>query len=325
MTNTDTKDIPKTIEQIKRLEEEGCELVRVAVLNTYAAKAISSIKDKIKIPLIADIHFDYKLALEAVASGADKIRINPGNIGGESKLKQVIKICRDYDIPLRVGVNSGSLEKHLLTKYGGITCEAISESAINSVRLIEKFDFGKIIISVKTSNVVLTIKAYEMLARLTSYPLHLGVTEAGSKFSGSIKSAIGIGSVLAMGIGDTIRVSLSEDPVEEIKVAKEILKSLRLRNFGIDFISCPSCGRCEIDLLNIVKEVEHRLKGVNKNITVAIMGCFINGPGEAKGADIAIAGGKGFGFIFKSGTVIKKVEEHNLVNALLEEINNMDD
>jgi len=323
MCNTDTRDVAATVRQIKALEEAGCELVRVAVPDMEAAIAVGKIKEQISIPLVADIHFDYRLALEVMRQGVDKVRINPGNIGDEEKVKAVVEMAKTKNIPIRIGVNSGSLEKELLSKYGHVTPEALVESALNHVKILEKFDFHNIIISIKASGVPMSIETYSLLSKLCDYPIHVGITEAGTIYNGTVKSAVGIGAILAMGIGDTIRVSLTGDPVEEIKAAKEILKSLELRKFGIDFVSCPTCGRTEIDLIGIANEVEKRCQSINKNIKVAVMGCVVNGPGEAREADIGIAGGKGVGLIFKKGEIIKKVDENQLVDSLMEEINKL--
>lgn len=320
MTNTDTRDINSTCNQIKSLENEGCEIVRVAIPDMESAEAIKSIKNNINIPLVADIHFDYRLALKVLDNGIDKLRINPGNIGDESRIKEVVTLAKKRKVPIRIGVNSGSLEKEFLDKYNGITSKGLVESALKHIRILEKFDFEDIIISIKSSNVPFSIEAYTLLSKETNYPLHVGITEAGTVWSGAIKSAIGIGSILSKGIGDTIRVSLTCDPVEEIKCAKEILKDLKLRSFGVEFISCPTCGRTEIDLVSIANEVEKRCYNINKNIKVAVMGCAVNGPGEAKEADIGIAGGKGNGIIFRKGEIIKKVNESELISALIEEI-----
>lgn len=320
MCNTDTRNVKETVAQIKRLEEAGCEMVRVAVPDMEAAKAIGEIKKEISIPLVADIHFDYRLALEAMEQGIDKVRINPGNIGSEEKIRAVVEKAKEKHIPIRIGVNSGSLEKDLLEKYGHVTPEALVESALKHVRILERYDFHDIVISIKASSVPFSIAAYSLLSQKVDYPLHVGITEAGTVWGGTVKSAVGIGSILAMGIGDTIRVSLTGDPVEEIKAAKEILKSLELRKFGVEFVSCPTCGRTQIDLVSIASKVEEKCRKINKNIKVAVMGCVVNGPGEAREADIGIAGGKGEGLIFKKGEIIKKVPENELIDALMEEI-----
>jgi (E)-4-hydroxy-3-methylbut-2-enyl-diphosphate synthase len=288
-----------------------------------AAEAVRQIKDSINIPLVADIHFDYRLALKVLNNGVDKLRINPGNIGDEDRIKQVVDLAKERKVPIRIGVNSGSLEKEFVDKYNGVTAVGLVESAIKHINILERFNFFDTVVSIKSSNVPFSIEAHELLSSKVDYPIHLGITEAGTVWSGAIKSAVGIGAILSMGIGDTIRVSLTGDPVEEIKCAKEILKDLRLRSFGVEFTSCPTCGRTEIDLIAIANEVEKRCQNMNKNIKVAVMGCVVNGPGEAKEADIGIAGGKGVGLIFKKGNIIKKVPENQLVEALIEQINNM--
>jgi len=323
MCNSDTRDVESTVTQIKKLEKAGCEIVRVAVPDMLAAESIKDIKKRIDIPLVADIHFDYRLALKAIDGGIDKIRINPGNIGSEDRVKQVADMARKNGIPIRIGVNSGSLEKHLVEKYGGVTPEGLIESALTHVKLLEKYDFNDIVISIKASSVPFSIEVYELLSNTVDYPLHVGITEAGTVWGGTVKSAVGIGAILSRGIGDTIRVSLTGDPVEEIGAAKEILKSLELRRFGVDFVSCPTCGRTCIDLINIANEVENRLKDIDKNIKVAVMGCAVNGPGEAREADIGIAGGVGEGLIFKKGVVLRKVPENMLVDELMKEIDKL--
>ncbi len=320
MTNTDTRDAEATVKQIKRLEKAGCELVRIAIPDQEAVENIEAIKAAINIPLVADIHFDYKLALAAMKRNIDGLRINPGNIGNTKEVKEIAEMANKKDIPIRVGVNAGSLEKKLLEKYGQPTAEAMVESALKQIELLEKFNFRDIIISLKASEVQLTLSAYRLMADKVEYPFHVGITEAGTVKSGKIKSAVGIGAVLAQGLGDTIRVSLTGDPVEEVKVGFEILKSLGLREYGIEIISCPTCGRCEIDLVEIANQVETKLENVDKQIQVAIMGCIVNGPGEAKGADIGIAGGKNQGLIFKDGEVLKKVAANKLFDELLAEI-----
>ena len=321
MCNTDTRDVSATVSQIKALEKAGCEMVRVAVPDMTAAQAIGKIKEQISIPLVADIHFDYKLAVEAMAQGIDKIRINPGNIGSREKVRIVADMAKEKGIPIRIGVNSGSLQKDLLKKFGGhVTPEAMVESALSHVKILEECDFRDIVISIKSSNVPFSIEAYSLLSQAVDYPLHLGITEAGTVYSGTVKSAVGIGSILAMGIGDTIRVSLTGDPTEEIKAAKEILKSLELRKFGVEMISCPTCGRTQIDLISLAQQVEEKCRNINKNIKVAVMGCAVNGPGEAREADIGIAGGHGEGLIFKKGEILKKVPENELLDTLMEEI-----
>lgn len=321
MCNTDTRDASATVSQIKALEKAGCEMVRVAVPDMIAAQAIGKIKEQISIPLVADIHFDYKLAVEAMAQGIDKIRINPGNIGSKEKVRIVADMAKEKGIPIRIGVNSGSLQKDLLKKFGGhVTPEAMVESALSHVKILEECDFRDMVISIKSSNVPFSIEAYSLLSQAVDYPLHLGITEAGTVYSGTVKSAVGIGSILAMGIGDTIRVSLTGDPTEEIKAAKEILKSLELRKFGVEMISCPTCGRTQIDLISLAQQVEEKCRNINKDIKVAVMGCAVNGPGEAREADIGIAGGHGEGLIFKKGEILKKVPENELLDTLMEEI-----
>lgn len=323
MCNTDTNDIEKTVEQILELEKEGCEIVRVAVKDLDTANAIYDIKNKINIPLVCDIHFDHRIALKCMELGADKIRINPGNIGSIDKTKEVVEMAKQKNIPIRIGVNSGSIEKNLIEKYSGVTPNAIVESALNHVKILEDLDFNDIVISIKASSVPFTLSAYEQIAEVVDYPLHLGITESGTVNSGSIKSSVGIGSILSRGIGDTIRVSLTGDPIEEIVVAKQILSSMEIRNFGATIISCPTCGRTQINLIKIANEVEQICKSIKKDIKIAVMGCVVNGPGEAKEADIGIAGGNGEGLIFKSGIIIKKVKEDELLKELLIEIEKM--
>lgn len=320
MCNTKTKDVKATIEQILELEKAGCEIIRVACLDIEDAKAIKEIKEKIHIPIVADIHFDYKIALQAIESGVNKIRINPGNIGDEEKVKKVVEACKKKNIPIRIGVNGGSLEKELLEQYGKPTAEAMVKSAKRHVEILEKLDFYDIAISLKASDLDLCISAYEEAAKVFPYPLHLGITEAGTEFSGTIKSSIGLGVLLRQGIGDTIRVSLSDDPIKEIKVAKEILKDCNLYKGVPTMIACPTCGRTQIDLIPIAKEVEEFLQTINADITVAVMGCAVNGPGEAKQADIGIAGGINEGLLFKRGEIIKKVPQKEIVKVLKEEI-----
>ncbi len=320
MTNTFTHEIGATVEQIHRLEAAGCELVRVAVPDAAAVEAISSIKEQISIPLIADIHFDYRLALGAVRAGADALRINPGNIGGAKKVKAVAKLARERGIAIRIGVNAGSLEKEILKRYGSATPEAMVESALRHIELLESFDFHDIKLSIKASDVARTVEAYRLAASKTDFPLHVGVTEAGTLVSGTVKSALGIGVLLADGIGDTIRVSLTRDPVDEVRVGFEILKALKIRQRGPDIVSCPTCGRCEIDLVDVVERVESALITKTTPVQLAIMGCVVNGPGEAREADIGIAGGKGHGVLFKKGKVVRKVPEDRLVETLLEEV-----
>ncbi len=320
MTNTKTKDIKSTINQILELENAGCEIVRVACLDLQDATAIKEIKKEIHIPIVADIHFDYKIALEAIKSGVDKIRINPGNIGNEERIKKVVDACKSKKIPIRIGVNGGSLEKDLLDSTGKVTAKAMIESAKRHVEILEKLDFHDICISLKASDLDLCLSAYEEASKTFNYPLHLGITEAGTAFSGTIKSSIGLGYLLRQGIGDTIRVSLSDNPVEEIKVAKEILKDCNLYNKSPKLIACPTCGRTQIDLIPIANEIEDFLQTLQADITVAVMGCAVNGPGEAKNADIGIAGGVKEGLLFKKGEVIKKVKQEQIVNVLKEEI-----
>lgn len=320
MCNTDTRDVKSTVEQIKKLEKAGCEIIRVAVPDMQAAECIRDIKNSIDIPLVADIHFDYRLALKCMDNGIDKIRINPGNIGSADRVKQVADMAKKNHIPIRVGVNSGSLEKELVEKYGGVTPQGLVESALRHVKLLEQNDFYDTAISIKASNVLFSVEVYELLSNTVDYPLHVGITEAGTVWGGTIKSAVGIGAILSRGIGDTIRVSLTGDPVEEIYAAKEILKDLNLRKFGVEFISCPTCGRTSIDLIKIANEVESKIKDIDKNIKVAVMGCAVNGPGEAREADIGIAGGHGEGLIFKKGEILRKVSEEKLVDELLKEI-----
>ena len=320
MTKTDTRDVRSTVSQIKRLEAAGCEIIRVAVLNLDAARAIKSVKKKIKIPLVADIHFDHRLALEAVKSGADGLRINPGNIGSILKVNEVVNAARDKDIPIRIGVNAGSLEKKLLKKYRHPTSKALVESAAGHIRILEDLKFTSIKVSLKASDVPKTVEAYRLFSKKFKYPLHIGISEAGPAFSGTIKSAVGLGILLSEGIGDTIRVSLTADPVEEVKVAYEILKSLYLRQKGPELISCPTCGRCELDLIGLVDKVETKLMDMKNPVKVAVMGCVVNGPGEAREADIGIAGGKGIGILFKHGKVVKKLKERELFSTLMREI-----
>lgn len=320
MCSTKTDDVDTTVEQILRLEEAGCEIIRVAVPDMAAAKAVGAIRSRIHIPLVTDIHFDYKLALECAAQGADKIRINPGNIGGEDRVKAVADACRAGKIPIRIGVNGGSLEPELRKKYGGVTAEALVESAMGHVALLNKFDFDDICISVKCSSVPLTMAAYRLLSQRCDYPLHLGVTEAGTPSMGIIKSAMGIGGLLCLGIGNTLRVTLTADPVEEVYAAKKILRAAGLRQDGPNLIACPTCGRTNIDLIPMAEEVERRLMGCTKPITVAVMGCAVNGPGEAASADVGIAGGKGEGLLFRKGKILRKVPQEQLVDALMEEI-----
>ena len=318
MTNTPTQDVTATVDQIKKLAAAGCEIVRVAVPDMEAARAVGKIKERSSIPVVVDIHFDYKLALEAIAAGADKVRINPGNIGGEDRVKAVADACRLHNIPVRIGVNGGSLEKSILAKYGKICPEAMVESAFGHIRLLNKFDFDDICISLKSSSVPVTMRAYQLMAERSGYPLHVGVTEAGTVRMGTLKSAVGIGGLLALGIGDTMRVSLSADPVEEVYAAREILKAAGVRREGPELVSCPTCGRTKIDLIALANQVEERLKTVDKPITVAVMGCAVNGPGEAAAADCGIAGGVGEGLLFQKGEIVKKVPQDRLVDALFQ-------
>lgn len=316
MCNTRTDDVAATVKQIHRLEEAGCQIIRVTVPDQAAAKAVGAIREQITIPLVVDIHFDYKLALESVAAGCDKVRINPGNIGDESRVKAVADACRAKGVPIRIGVNGGSLEKPILAKYGGVTPEALVESAFGHIELLHKFDFDDICLSLKSSDVRTTMAAYRLMREKSPYPLHLGVTETGTVHMGTIKSAIGIGGLLGFGIGDTLRVSLSADPVEEVYAARDILKALGLRREGPNLISCPTCGRTKIDLIGLAEEVERRLKTVEKPITVAVMGCVVNGPGEASAADVGIAGGDGVGLLFRKGEIVKKVPQDQLADEL---------
>lgn len=316
MTNTTTSNVEATVAQIKKLESAGCQMVRMTINNEEAAKAIGEIKKRVNIPLCADIHFDYKLALLAIENGIDKLRINPGNIGSDENIKAVVEKAKERNIPIRIGVNSGSIEKHILEKYGKPTADGMVESAMYHINLLEKNGFEDIVISLKASNVKMMVDAYRKISKLVDYPLHLGVTEAGTAFQGTVKSAIGIGSLLVDGIGDTIRVSLTEDPVEEIKVAKEILKVLGLIDAGVEIVSCPTCGRTEIDLIGLAKKVEKEFENEKKKIKIAVMGCVVNGPGEAREADYGVAGGKGVGVLFKKGQVVKKVDESEILIEL---------
>lgn len=320
MTNTRTEDIKATVAQILELEKAGCEIIRCTVPSQEAAQALKEIKKQIHIPLVADIHFDYKMAIAAIENGADKIRINPGNIGSAEKVKAVVKSARDHNIPIRVGVNSGSLEKDLLEKYGGVTAKGIVESALSKVRMIEDLGYGNLVISIKSSDVMMCVKAHELLADKTEYPLHVGITESGTVTSGNIKSAIGLGLILNQGIGDTIRVSLTTNPVEEVKSARLILRTLGLRKGGIEVVSCPTCGRTQIDLIGLAGQVEKLVENYSLNIKVAVMGCVVNGPGEAKEADIGIAGGIGEGLLIKKGQIIRKIPENQLLQVLKDEL-----
>ena len=323
MTNTDTRDVSSTLRQIKRLEEAGCDIVRLAIVDSDAAISFREIVSKVGIPLIADIHFDHRLALAAIEGGASGLRINPGNIGSQQAVSKVVAAAAEYNIPIRIGVNAGSLPRKILKRYGSPSPPAMVESALGHIHILENLGFEQIKISLKSSNVLDTIKAYEELSERVDYPLHLGVTEAGTLISGTVKSTLGIGVLLAQGIGDTFRVSLTRDPVDEVKVAYEILRALNLRHRGPEIISCPTCGRCEIDLFGLVEEVERSLEGIKTSPKVAIMGCVVNGPGEAKEADIGIAGGRGQGILFRKGKVIKKICEAELAQALISEVKKM--
>lgn len=323
MLNTRADDIKASVLQAKQLEQVGCEIIRAAIPDMNAVKLIPALKEAVSVPIVADIHFDYKLALESVAAGVDKIRINPGNIGDEDRVKQVANACKNKNIPIRIGVNSGSLEKEILKKYGHPTAQALCDSALYHASLLEKFDFTDIVLSMKSSDVKTMVQAYELAFNKCDYPLHLGVTEAGTQRMGIIKSSAGIGSLLLHGIGDTIRISLTDDPVQEIYAAKDLLKAIGVRNDGITFVSCPTCGRTKIDLISLANEAQERLRDCKKNIKVAIMGCVVNGPGEAKEADIGIAGGDKEGLVFKKGQILYKVEESKLIDALIDEINKM--
>ncbi len=320
MTNTKTEDIEATVAQIHALEKAGCEIIRCAVPTMEAAEALKEIKKQIHIPLVADIHFDYRLAIAAIENGADKIRINPGNIGSSDRVKAVVEKAKEYNVPIRVGVNSGSLEKDLVEKYGGVTAEGIVESALDKVRMIEEMGYDNLVVSIKSSDVMMCVKAHEVLAPQCKYPLHVGITESGTLLSGNIKSSIGLGLILGQGIGDTIRVSLTGDPVEEIKSAKLILKTLGLRKGGIEVVSCPTCGRTKIDLIGLANKVETMVAEFPLDIKVAVMGCVVNGPGEAKEADIGIAGGIGEGLLIKKGEIVKKVKEEELLETLRQEL-----
>ena len=323
MTNTKTNDVEKTVNQIHQLEEAGCDIVRVAVPDLDSCNAIKEIKKRINIPLVADVHFDYKLAIGSVENGADGLRINPGNIGSSERVREVVKACKERNIPIRIGVNSGSVKKEYLEKYNGVNEYSIVYSALEHVRILEDMNFNNMKISLKASDIALTVKSYMKMAEYVDYPFHIGITKAGTPWRGTIKSAVGIGALLLMGLGDTIRVSLTGDPVEEVKVGKEILNSLGLSNDSLEIISCPTCGRTQIDLIQIANEVERRTKNIKKHIKIAVMGCAVNGPGEAREADIGIAGGKGSGLIFKKGEIIKKVKEEELVNEFMKEIEKM--
>lgn len=321
MTNTKTEDIPATVAQIHRLEQAGCQIIRCTANHEAAARAIGEIKKQIHIPIVADIHFDYRLALLAMESGADKIRINPGNIGGPDRVRAVVQMAKERQIPIRVGVNSGSLEQELVEKYHGVTAEGIVESALDKVHMIEALDYDQIVISIKSSDVMMCVKAHELMAQKTNYPLHVGITEAGTLLRGTIKSSVGLGIILNQGIGDTIRVSLTGDPVQEVIAAKQILKTLNLRTGGIEVVSCPTCGRTSIDLIGLANQVEELTADYEHlNIKVAVMGCIVNGPGEAREADLGIAGGKGEGLLIKKGEIVRKLPEDQLLEALKEEL-----
>lgn len=322
MTNTKTEDVAATVNQILRLQDAGCDIIRCTVPNIDAARAIAEIKKEISIPLVADIHFDYRMAIAAIENGADKIRINPGNIGSKERVAEVVRVAKERNIPIRVGVNSGSLEKELVEKYHGVTAEGIVESALDKVRMIEDMDYDNLVISIKSSDVLMSVKAHELLAGKTPYPLHVGITESGTVTSGNIKSSIGLGIILHEGIGDTIRVSLTGDPVEEIKSAKLILRTLGLRKGGIEVVSCPTCGRTNIDLIGLAAQVENLVQNYDLDIKVAVMGCAVNGPGEAKEADIGIAGGVGEGLLIKKGEIVRKVPESELLATLKHELDN---
>ncbi len=322
MTNTKTEDVEATVAQILRLEEAGCEIIRCTVPTMEAALALKEIKKQIHIPLVADIHFDYKMAIAAMENGAEKIRINPGNIGSIDRIKAVVDCAKERNIPIRIGVNSGSLEKELVEKYNGVTAEGIVESALDKVKIVEDLGYDNLVVSIKSSDVMMCAKAHELIAEQCKYPLHVGITESGTVFSGNIKSSVGLGIILSQGIGDTIRVSLTGDPVEEIKTAKLVLRTLGLRKGGIEVVSCPTCGRTQIDLIKLANEVETLVAGIPLDIKVAVMGCIVNGPGEAKEADIGIAGGKGEGLLIKKGEIIKKVPEDQLLATLKEELLN---
>lgn len=320
MTNTPTEDVGATVTQILALESAGCDIIRCAVPTMEAAAALKEIKKQIHIPLVADIHFDYHLAIAAIENGADKIRINPGNIGSAEKLRAVVDKAKEYDVPIRVGVNSGSLEKQLIEKYGGVTAEGLAESALDKVRMIEEMEYDRLVVSIKSSDVMMCVRAHELIAQECPYPLHVGITESGTLLSGNIKSSVGLGIILYQGLGDTIRVSLTGDPVEEIKSAKLILKTLGLRTGGIEIVSCPTCGRTKIDLIGLANQVENMVSDIPLDIKVAVMGCVVNGPGEAREADIGIAGGIGEGLLIKKGEIIKKVKEEELLDTLRQEL-----
>lgn len=320
MCNTDTRNVGATINQIKELEAAGCQIARVAVVDDEAAAAIKKIKAGISIPLVADIHFDYKLALQSLAAGADGLRINPGNIGDRRRVEAVVSACREQNIPIRIGVNSGSLDKQILRRYGAVCAEAMVDSAMENIKILEDMDYREIKVSLKASSVQLTLEAYRMMARQTDYPLHIGITEAGTKERALIKSALGLGMLLNEGIGDTIRVSLTGDPVDEVWAAYEILRNLGLSNRGVELISCPTCGRCEIDLVPLAEAVDQAVRKYRQPLKVAVMGCVVNGPGEAREADVGIAGGRGFGLLFRDGEILRKVPGEDMLSALLQEI-----
>ncbi len=322
MTNTKTEDVEATVAQILALEKAGCEIIRCTVPTLEAAKAIGEIKKQIHIPLVADIHFDYRMAIAAIENGADKIRINPGNIGGVDRVRAVVEKAKEYNVPIRVGVNSGSLEKELVEKYHGVTAEGIVESALDKVRMIEELGYDNLVVSIKSSDVLMCVKAHELIAEKCPYPLHVGITESGTVLAGNIKSSVGLGIILHEGIGDTIRVSLTGDPCEEIKSAKLILRTLGLRKGGIELVSCPTCGRTQIDLIGLANQVEDMIQDINLDIKVAVMGCIVNGPGEAKEADLGIAGGQGEGLLIKKGQIVKKVKEEELLDTLRQELLN---
>ncbi len=323
MTNTDTRDVEATVEQIKALETVGCDLVRVAVLDTEAALAIAEIKKQIEIPIIADIHFDYKLALESIKSGVDGLRLNPGNIGERYKVEEVVKACKERNTPIRIGVNSGSIGKEILERFNGVNVDSMVHSALEHIKILEDLNYENIKVSLKATDIDLTVNSYKKMAECVDYPFHIGITEAGTIWSGTIKSSVGIGALLQMGLGDTLRVSLTGDPVEEVRVGKQILRSLGLLKDKVEIISCPTCGRTQIDLIGLANKVERVLENVKKPIKVAIMGCAVNGPGEAKEADIGIAGGKDYGLIFRKGKIIKRVPEDKIIEELISEINKM--
>ncbi len=323
MCNTDTRDVEATLGQIRRLDDAGCEIVRLAVPDDEAAESLGRIRKGTALPLVADIHFDHRLALKAIGQGVDGLRVNPGNIGGKEKVAEVVRACRDRGIPIRIGVNAGSLEKHLLERYGYPTPEAIVQSALGHISILEDLNYTNIKVSLKASDVLTTVSAYRLFSEKSDYPLHIGISEAGPILSGTIKSSVGLGLLLAEGIGDTMRVSLTADPVQEVRVAYDILKALKIRQRGVNIISCPTCGRTEIDIISLAEEVERRLLHVTEPLTVAVMGCVVNGPGEAREADVGIAGGKGVGLLFKHGEIVKKLDEKDLADALVREVENI--